>query len=159
MSEELNKTRVTILPESQQLNQMNWIKWKNRIQIILLSQGLISHFDSVGGAHGMRAEGGTSRVRRAAARAERGNGHGQTGRAEGRATWTSLRTTKRTYPEELRRRRHTKRNRKLSSRRTRAEGWGSQAKGSIAIAEDNALQYLLRRTTTTTEYRPSRRKS
>ena len=47
MSKELNKTRVTILPESQQLNQMNWIERNNRIQIILMSQGLISHIDGM----------------------------------------------------------------------------------------------------------------
>ena len=77
---------------------------------------------AVGGAHGMRVEGGTSRVRRAAARAERGNRHGQTGRAEGRATRASLRTMKRTYPEELRRRRHTKPETELKMYTSRRSG-------------------------------------
>ena len=45
MSEDEKRTRVTILSESQQLNRTNWTEWKARIQLILMSQGLIGHID------------------------------------------------------------------------------------------------------------------
>ena len=100
----------------------------------------------VGGAHGMRAEGGTSRVGRAAARAEGAMGMVRWDERKvercGQAYERQRGCTQRSYAEE------GVRSRKLSSRHTRAEGRASRAKGGTAIAEDNALQYLPRKNNT-----------
>ena len=45
MSEDNQKTHMTLFPESQQLNRTNWVEWKSRIQLILLAKGLLGHIN------------------------------------------------------------------------------------------------------------------
>ena len=45
MSDEKERTRVMVFTESQQLNRTNWVEWKSRIQLVLMSQGLLGHID------------------------------------------------------------------------------------------------------------------